>query len=147
MASINEELITMMNQALLLEHAAYNQYLAHAELVKGLYAEKIIERIKEIASDEKKHAEKFRDLIGNYLYGEPTMLIGETHKAKDIDSILKINLQDEKTAIDFYKQIYNKIVENKNNLPYTFVTLEHEIRHIILDEEEHVAEISVLLGL
>ena len=146
MENIKEQLIKMLNKALELEHAARIQYLAHAELVKGINAESVIERLKEIASDEEKHEGKFRNMIGNYLEAEPSMGIAQTHPAKDISTILKVNLKDEKTAIDFYKTIYNKIVENKDDLPYVFETLEHEVRHIILDEQEHATELSVLLG-
>ena len=146
MENIKEQLIKMLNKALELEHAARIQYLAHAELVKGINAESVIERLKEIASDEEKHEGKFRNMIGNYLEAAPSMGIAQTHTAKDINTILKVNLKDEKTAIDFYKTIYNKIVENKDTLPYVFETLEHELRHIILDEQEHATELSVLLG-
>src|SRR3989339_1605732 len=100
MSNINGELVKMLNKALELEHAARIQYLAHAELIKGLGAEKIIERLKEIASDEEKHEGQFRDLIGNYLGGEPVMSLAETHKAKDIKKILEVNLKGEKDAID-----------------------------------------------
>jgi bacterioferritin (cytochrome b1) len=145
MENSKEQLIKMLNKALELEHAARIQYLAHAELVKGLNAEGIIERLKEIASDEEKHEGKFRNMIGNYLEAEPSMGIAETHQAKELTQILKVNLKDEKTAIDFYKAIYKKIVENKDDLPYVFETLEHEVRHIIIDEQEHATELSVLL--
>ena len=141
-----EQLIKMLNKALELEHAARIQYLAHAELVKGLNAESIIERLKEIALDEAKHEGMFRNMIGNYLEAEPSMGIAQTHTAKDINTILKVNLKDERIAIDFYKAIYKKIVESKDDLPYVFETLEHEVRHIIIDEQEHVTELSVLLG-
>lgn len=148
MSNIKTELLQMLNQALQLEHAARIQYLAHAELITGPNAEPIIARLKEIADDEKKHEDKFRNLIGSYLDGEPTMNLAATHSAKDLGGILKINLQNEKEAIDFYKQIYSKIVENKDNadLKYIFVTLEHEIRHIILEEEEHITELSLLIA-
>jgi bacterioferritin (cytochrome b1) len=146
MADIKKELITMLNHALELEHAARIQYLAHAELVNGLGAEAIIERLKEIASDELKHEEKFRNLIGGYLGGEPTMGLAETHRAKDVKKILEVNLKGEKEAIDFYKQIYRKVIESQRDLQYQFETLEHEIRHVIVDEQEHVVELSLLLG-
>lgn len=144
--NIKEELVALLNQALQKEHAAINQYRSHAELVQGLYAEPIIARLKEIAGDEEKHAEKFRTLIATYLGGVPIMDLAETHKAKDIPAILRVNMQDEKDAIDFYLQIYKKVVENKNSLPYIYWTLEHELRHIILDEEEHITELATLLG-
>lgn len=147
MADIKKELVTMLNKALELEHAARIQYLAHAQAVKGINAEKIIERLTEIASDEEKHEEKFRDLIGSYLGGEPSMGLAETHRAKKLEDILEVNLKGEKEATDFYKDIYKKVVENKDSLQYEFETLEHEIRHVILDEEEHITELSLLLGL
>ncbi|MDD5439760.1 MAG: ferritin-like domain-containing protein [Candidatus Omnitrophica bacterium] len=146
MAAVKKELIGMLNKALELEHAARIQYLCHAELIKGLNAEKIIDRLTEIASDEEKHEKKFRNLIGNYLDGEPSMGMAPTHRASEVPEILKINRKGEKEAIDFYKEIYQKVVDAKKDLPYEFETLEHEIRHVILDEEEHVAELTVLLG-
>ena len=147
MADFKDELIKMLNKALELEHAARIQYLAHAELIKGLNAEKVIERLKEIASDEQKHEEKFRDLIGSYLGGEPSMGIAQTHRAGETKKILEVNLKGEKEAIDYYKEIYQKVTNNKEKLEYNFNKLEHEIRHIIGDEEEHVAELSLLLGI
>jgi len=146
MAGIKDELVKMLNKALELEHAARIQYLAHAELINGFGAEAIIERLKEIASDEEKHEAKLRNLIGNYLGSEPSMSLAETHRAKKIEDILKINLDGEKSAIDFYKEIYKKVADNKASLQYEFETLEHEIRHIIIDEQEHVAELSLLLA-
>ena len=147
MADIKKELIGLLNHALELEHAARIQYLAHAELIKGINAEKVIERLKEIASDEQKHEGMFRELIGSYLGGEPVMSLAETHKAKETKKILEVNLKGEKDAIDFYKQIYQKVMDNKKSFRYEFETLEHSIRHVIIDEQEHVTELSLLLGL
>lgn len=147
MADIKDELIIMLNQALRLEHAARIQYLVHAELVKGVNAEPIIARLKELADDEAKHEETFRKLIASYLGGEPVMELGPTHKANTTETILKTNLQDEQSALDFYKQIYAKIVANKDILSRCFETLEHEVRHVIIEEQEHVTELSTLLGL
>lgn len=144
--NVKPELINMLNQALRLEHAARIQYLAHAEQISGLNAEPIIARLRELASDETKHEEKFRKLIGGVLGGKPCMELAPTHSGKDTKSILEINLHDEKAAINFYKIIYRKILDYKNMLPYEFETLEHEIRHIILDEQEHVTELNTLIG-
>jgi bacterioferritin len=146
MGSIKKDLIKMLNSALELEHAARIQYLAHAELIKGMNAEKIVERLKEIASDEAKHEGMFRNLIGSYLGGEPSMGIARTHPANETTKILKVNMADEQNAIDFYKKIYKKVIANKEALQYEFETLEHEIRHVIIDEQEHVTELSLLLG-
>ena len=53
----------------------------------------------------------------------------------------------DQSAIDFYKQIYRKVIESQKDLQYQFETLEHEIRHVIVDEQEHVVELSLLLGI
>ncbi len=146
MGDVKKELIVMLNRALELEYSARIQYLAHAEAIKGLMGEGIIARLKEIAGDELKHEEMFRELIGAYLGGEPSMKLAETFKANDTKKILEVNLKGEKDAVDFYKQIYQKVIENKKSLPYEFETLEHQIRHVIIDEQEHVTELNLLLG-
>jgi bacterioferritin len=140
-------LLSMLNSALELEHAARIQYLSHAELIKGPGAEKIIERLREIASDEGKHEEKFRTLIGDYLGGVPVMSLAPTHRGGTERQILEVNLKGEKEAIDFYQKIYKAVLEQRNDLQYKFEALEHEIRHIIIEEEEHVTELSLLLGI
>lgn len=147
MDNLKQELVKMLNKALELEHAARIQYLAHAELVNGLYEGPVISRLKEIAGDEEKHEAKFRNLIGDYLFGEPTMGMAPTHQAKEVKDIFEVNLKAEKEAIDFYKQIYQKVIDNKKSLPYVFEALEHDIRHVIQDEQEHVAELCRLLGI
>jgi len=146
MADVKKELVQMLNRALELEHAARIQYLCHAEMIKGINAEPIIERLKEIASDEQKHEEIFRELIGAYLGAEPVMSLAQTHRAQETNKILEVNLKGEKDAIDFYKQIFQKVMDNAKSLQYEFETLEHKIRHVIIDEQEHVTELSLLLG-
>jgi bacterioferritin (cytochrome b1) len=146
MADIKEELAMMLNKALELEHSARIQYLAHAESIKGIGAEPVVKRLREIASDEEKHEGKFRSLIGGFLGREPTMGIAATHKAEGTSGMLEVNLKGEREAIDYYKQIYRKVADNKDALRYEYETLEHEIRHVIIDEQEHVSELSLLLG-
>ncbi|HLC98844.1 MAG TPA: ferritin-like domain-containing protein [Candidatus Nanoarchaeia archaeon] len=140
------EIINMLNKALELEHAARIQYLSHAETVDGINAEPVIARLKEIAGDEEKHEAKFRTLIGSYLNGVPSMGIAKTNAAKTVKDILEINLKNEKEATDFYKKILDKINKEKQDLPYEFLQLEHEVRHVIMDEMEHIAELKLLLA-
>jgi rubrerythrin len=147
MDKVKGEIVKMLNHALELEHQARIQYLAQAELIKGLNSESLVEKIKEIASDEQKHEEIFRNLIGNYLGAEPVMTIAPTTRATEIKDILTVNLKGEKDAIVFYKKIYKTVFDKKDQLIYEFETLEHQIRHVIIDEQEHVVELSQLLGL
>ena len=145
MDDLKEELIKMLNMGLEYEHAARIQYLTHAKLINGINSEKIIEKLIEIASDECKHKEKFRNLIANYLGGEPSMDMTETNWANETKKILEVNLKNEEGAVVFYKQIYDKICEYREDLKSEFFTLEHEIRHIMIDEEEHIVELSGLV--
>jgi len=34
----------------------------------------------------------------------------------------------------------------KNELRYEYFQLEHSIRHVIMDEQEHISELKLLLG-
>jgi len=141
-----KQLIEMFNDALELEHAARIQYLAHAEEIVGLNAEPVIARLKEIADDEKKHEELFRDILGNYLGVTPSMCIAETHCAETTKEILEINLKDERHAVDFYVKIMDELKDMKKELKYEYYQIEHKLRHVIIDEQEHIAELKVLLG-
>lgn len=145
--SVRKEIIQILNKALEMEHQAYVQYLSHAELVDGLDSDPIIERLKEIASDESKHAEKYRTLIGDYLDGTPSMGIAKTTEATDVNGILKANLRGEMEAVEYYGSILEKIAKNRGSLPYAFLRLEHDVRHILMEEEEHIAELRKLLAL
>ena len=136
-----KELIELLNKALEMEHQANIQYLSHAEVIDGETCEPIINRLNEIANDEKEHASKLRSLIGDFLDGVPTITMTKARNAKTIKEILKINLEDEKKAVDVYTKILKVISENKLNLPYNFWKLEHDVRHIIIDEQEHISEL------
>jgi bacterioferritin len=141
-----EAIIKLLNQALELEHAAEIQYLSHAEIIDGLYAEPIIERLREIAGDEHKHAEIFRELIGDILGGTPSMGLAKTYPGKDIKQILEQNLKNEKEAIEIYTKILETIYNDKKNLTYEFQKVEHDVRHVIIDEQEHASELKLLLA-
>jgi len=139
-----QKLIEMLNSALELEHAAYAQYLSYAELVDGLCAEPVIARLKEISGDEKTHQDKFRTLIG-ILGGTPSMKIAPTKPAKNVKQILTNSLADEKHAVDVYKGILCYVHDEKGNKGYYAYILDHEIRHVIMDEQEHISELELLM--
>jgi bacterioferritin (cytochrome b1) len=134
----------LLNHGLELEHGAFVQYLSHAEVVDGINAEPIIARLKEIAGDEKSHQDKFRTLIGA-MGGVPSMKIAETHPATTVNEILQQNLKDEKVAVDTYRRILEELKKEKGQGYYDHL-LEHEIRHILMEEQEHITELELLLG-
>ena len=79
---VSPNLVTMMNAALENEHAAYVQYLRHAKLVKGITAKPIINRLKGIAGDHRRHQKKLRHLLGDYLGAVPSMKMGKTYRSR-----------------------------------------------------------------
>lgn len=141
----SKELMSLLNKALEMEHQAYIQYLSHAELVDGLISEPIEARLKEIAEDEEKHQKMLRNVIGKFFGGTPSIKMTEAHPAQSIVEILKANLKDEIEAVDMYSKLLQKLQEEKENLPYQYLKVEHEVRHILMDEQEHIAELKQLL--
>jgi bacterioferritin (cytochrome b1) len=139
-----EKIIELLNNGLELEHAAFVQYLGHAEIVDGIDSEPIIARLKEIANDEKIHQEKFRTLIGG-LGGIPSMDFTPRHPAKTIKQMLEVNLKDEKIAVDTYLKILEELKKEKGQGHYDHL-LEHEIGHILMEEQEHITELELLLS-
>ncbi|MDH7508348.1 MAG: hypothetical protein QHH00_02985, partial [Methanomassiliicoccales archaeon] len=55
------------------------------------------------------------------------------------------NLKDEKMAVDTYRAILEKL--KKEKIKYYDYLLEHDIRHILMEEEEHITELELLLGI
>ncbi|MEM2735428.1 MAG: ferritin-like domain-containing protein, partial [Candidatus Bathyarchaeia archaeon] len=86
-----------------------------------------------------------RTLIG-LLGGVPSMGIAETHPAKSLDEILRVNLKDEKVAVDTYRKILEELSKDRGRGYYDFL-LEHEVRHILMEEQEHITELELLLGI
>ncbi len=140
-------IIDMLNRALEMEHQANIQYLSHAQIPVGEISEVIIKRLEEIAGDERGHADKLRDLIGDYLDGVPAITMTKARNASTIKEILKENIEDEKKAVEFYTAILKKIVEMKADLPLNYFKLEHDVRHILMEEQEHISELRRLYSM
>ena len=137
-----QELIAMINKALTMEHAAAVQYLTHSELVFGPESGPIMEQLREQASDEQKHAENLRTLISDYLKGVPAYDEAQTKTATDYDQIIIANIASENEAIVVYEQIYQKIQDIKVDIGKNYFTLEHDIRHILMEEAGHITELE-----
>ncbi len=129
----------MLNDALAQEHACYIRYSTHATVINGPYAETISSRLKEIAEDERKHAQMLRDQI-DYMGGEPTMKVSERDlkPAKELNAILSVNIDEEQGAIGMYREILKKVDE------YQLTWLHETIEDILEDEEQHLYELRTL---
>lgn len=140
-----DKLAELLNKGLELEHAARAQYLSHATTITGENADQIIARLEEIAGDELKHEGLFRQCL-EILDAPPSIRMAPGHPAKGTAQILQVNLKDERDAIDFYRTILEELARTRAELKYEYEFIEHRMRHVIMDEEEHALELRTLLG-
>ena len=138
MALDHRRVLQMMNEGLAMEYASQIQYLTQAAMTTGPYAEGLIARFKEIASDEAEHAQILRTRIAA-LAGTPTTKVGEIQIHQDSLKAIKINLRYEKETVVFYQKLLNLI-------PHDEVILYEAIEHILEDSQEHVEELERLAG-
>src|SRR3989338_3947581 len=138
MALDKKKVLELMNEGLELEYASQIQYLTQAAITTGPYAEGLIARFKESASDETEHADILRGRIAA-LGGTPTTKIGQIQVHKDSLQAVKINLKYEKDTVAFYRKILNLI-------PHDEVILYEAVEHILQDSQEHVEELKRLVG-
>jgi len=138
MALDKMKIIQLMNEGLEMEYASQIQYLTQAAITTGPYAEGLMARFKEIASDETEHAEILRTRIAA-LGGVPTTKVGEIQLHKDSLQAVKINLKYEKDTVEFYRKLLNLISHDE-------VILYEAIEHVLQDSQEHVEELERIVG-
>ena len=136
-----KDIVTLLNATLQLEHAAAIQYGSHAEQITGLYAEPIISRLQDSAADEVRHQSVLRGLIGDYLYDVPAIKQALAQPGGSVQEIIQTNIASENEAIAFYKAILVKVHASQAAIPEIYETLEHAIRHILMEEQEHLSEL------
>jgi len=131
-----KEMIDLLNEALAQEHACIIRYLTHAAVIKGVFHEPVKARLTEIATDEQLHAGLLRDrIIG--LGGVPTTQVRDVKMGMTIPEILKINIEEETSAIAMYQEMHSKV-------PDVEVLLRETVEQLIRDEQEHLQELTQL---
>lgn len=134
----DKDLVAALNGMLEQEHACAIRYATHAAVIAGPYSETVAARLKEIATDELLHAEKLRDRI-LALGGTPSMAVNAAalKPGRTLDVILKVNIAEEREAI----QGYTRILED---VPISNVILFQTLQELIRDEQEHLEELEAL---
>ena len=132
-----KKLLALLNDGLEMEYASYIQYVTQAALTTGPYAEPLIARFEEIASDEAEHAKILRQRIVA-LGGVPTTKVGDIQIHKDSLQAIKINLKYERDTVKFYQSLLNQI-------PHDEVILYEAVEHVLEDSQEHVEELQRLI--
>lgn len=134
-----KKIVDALNQALSQEYASYIRYATYASFIKGLNSEPIRERFKEMAEDERQHAEKIRERIAA-LGGLPTTKVESSQVPTELAAILKTSLDEEKKAVTRYMQILKNVRHDQDLILYEV------LEDVIEDDQEHVEEIARLLG-
>jgi len=138
MALDKEKVLRLMNEGLEMEYASHIQYVTQAAVSTGPYAEGLMARFEEIASDEAEHAKILRTRIAA-LGGVPTTKVGPIEVHKESLQAVKLNLKYERETVEFYRKLLNLI-------PHDEVILYEAIEHILQDSQEHVEELERLAG-
>ena len=102
------EIIQTLNQLLVEELTAINQYMVHSEMCDNWGYARLHKALEKIAIDEMKHAEK---LIGRILFLEGLPTVSKLNPLKigvDVKAIVENDLGGESSAIASYNQAIEK---------------------------------------
>ena len=125
------KVIEELNKALREELTAINQYFLHAEMCENWGYERLSEYVKKQSIGEMKHAEALMERI-LFLDGTPTMKPLDLTIGKNVQEMLKSDLDLELSAVKQYNAaIQIAVAEKDNGSRDLFVAL-------LKDEEDHV---------
>ena len=134
-----QKVITALNKAVSLEHAATLQYQQHALLVSGLWRKVYSDFFAGQSQTSLSHAHKFGQKIVA-LGGVPTVEIGATvHQSTDLEEMLHQDLALEKEALAAYLEAHS--------LAESDVALRNMLETQIEDEQNDIEELEMYLGL
>lgn len=128
----NVKLLETLNNLLIEELTAVNQYMLHGEMCENWGYKGLHEIVRKRAFTEMKHAETLIERI-LFLEGSPTVsVLKQMHIGNDVETQLKNDLALEDSAIRLYNDAIQEAVELADNGT-------REILETILKaEEEHI---------
>jgi bacterioferritin len=135
----NDELISILNEAISLEYLAAIQYNQHSMLLTGQNKLLYEDLFRESAQESLGHAKKWGDRIV-YLGGMPKPQVGQFRQPSDVTDItemLEMALAIEKKAVEIYSHAH-KVCKHEPTL--------YMLENQIVDEDKDVEELVKLLG-
>jgi bacterioferritin len=134
----NAALVEALNEMLAMEHSCAIRYATHAAVLTGPFGESLSKQLKEIASDEIKHAGKLRERVFA-LGGAPTMEVhsNSLRPSATLAEMLDRNIHEEQGAVEEYTRILQMI-------PRLNVILYETVEDILRDEQEHLEKLLTL---
>lgn len=133
------KVVSLLNRILEEELAGVVRYTHYSFMIFGYTRIPIVSWLRSQATEGIAHAQQAGEMI-TALGEHPSLAIGhllETHK-HDIGDILREALQNERTALDLYKQLLEEVEGDS-------VWLEEYARGMISAEEMHAYEVDKML--
>ena len=133
------KVISLLNRILEEELAGVVRYTHYSFMIFGYNRIPIVSWLRSQADEGLTHAQEAGEMI-TAMGEHPSLAIGhllETHK-HDIGDILREALQNEKTALDLYKELLKEVEADS-------VWLEEYARKMISAEEMHAYEVDKML--
>lgn len=97
------ELITLLNEDLMLEYQSIVQYVAHVASLKGARAQQIADHLETHLAQEIEHAKIVAKQI-DFLGGSPTTIVPEVTRRGDSDASLADDLELERVQLERYRE-------------------------------------------
>jgi bacterioferritin len=137
----NQEIIDLLNEVLVGELTAINQYFLHARMCKNWGYNRIADKVHKESIDEMKHASDLTDRV-LFLEGIPNLQkLGKLRIGETVPEQLASDLLLEQEAFarlkDGIKLCYDKGDHGSREL----------LEHILVDEEEHIDWLEAQIGL
>jgi len=137
----NAKIIERLNEALLLELGAVNQYWLHYRLLEDWGYTKLAKKEREESIEEMNHADKLVERI-IFLEGHPNLQsVGQLRIGQNIKEVLECDLAGEQEAWTSYKKS-REICEAEGD----YVT-KNLFEQLIADEEGHIDFLETQLEL
>jgi bacterioferritin len=135
-----EEMVQLLNEDLAREYQAIIAYTVYSQVLKGAAYMDIAGELEKHAAEELDHALKLSRQI-NYFGGMPEVHPKEVQTSEDPKQMLRFDLENERETIANYRQRI-KQAEAMGEF-----ALSEVLRGIILQEQEHLIDLSDALGI
>jgi bacterioferritin len=135
-----ETLIDLLNEDLAREYQAIIAYVIYSKIIKGAEYMDIANELETHASEELQHALMVAKQI-DYLGGCPTTTPKEVKLSDNVEDLLRFDLENEKRTIEEYRE------RIKQAEALGEFALAQALRSIILQEQEHLIDLSDALGM
>ncbi|KCZ72447.1 bacterioferritin (cytochrome b1) [Candidatus Methanoperedens nitroreducens] len=136
---MNEKIIDALNKDREQELSAIIQYMKHHYEGQGMESPEILDKEREIAIAEMRHAESLGERI-NYLGGVPTKSVSHIAEGGDLRKMIQDDLAKENTAIKQYKEHIKLAAEEGD------ITTRVMLEQILKEEEDHANTWETVLG-